>query len=315
MSQIKKIAIFNSFHFHYEMFGYIIHYCKKNNYELTIFTEMMYDYSWLDFYTKNNDDFLFTIKHYNIFESERELFDIVFIITDDDPRFKNEWVNQKTICIDHHFSNRRTSALHHIATRPFKENLRRWSLPCFPLVNLARKLSNIEKLQNDSVIHIAIIGGTHSLKNTYNVQVINRLKIENNRIQIHAISRNINEHMFLGLRPDIELKIYNNSNTFDMLYVLEKCSYLLTDVDCNSDHANGYSMSGGIPMAFSNLLPLIISKENNSIYNFKNVVEFEMNEVNNIILSNSLDKFEGVSKEREDLIKMFHSNMYDIICK
>jgi len=33
----KNIAIFNSFPFHYEMFGYIIFYCYANKYNLLIF--------------------------------------------------------------------------------------------------------------------------------------------------------------------------------------------------------------------------------------------------------------------------------------
>ena len=37
------IAAFNCFPFHYEMFGYIIHYCKENNMDLTIFTNFEND--------------------------------------------------------------------------------------------------------------------------------------------------------------------------------------------------------------------------------------------------------------------------------
>ena len=45
-----NIAIFNSFSFHYEMFGYVIDYCKKNSINLDIYTNMSSDLGWFDFY-------------------------------------------------------------------------------------------------------------------------------------------------------------------------------------------------------------------------------------------------------------------------
>jgi len=42
-----KVAIFNSFPFHYETFGYILHFVKQNNYQLTIYTNQSDPLGWL----------------------------------------------------------------------------------------------------------------------------------------------------------------------------------------------------------------------------------------------------------------------------
>lgn len=322
MNNQKKIAIFNGFPFHYEMFGYVIHFCKKNSYILTIYTEGFSHYNWFDYYKKifTDETFDFQIKYYIYFENERYQYDYIFILTDDDPRFKNEWVNNKTICVDHSISIRRNNELlYHISTRPFNIIVKDWALPCFPIIKSSDKINIINNFNNENNIHIAMIGG-HSVIQ-YNVNVINRIKSknENYKIVLHAISRRMTINMFNNLKDNIELKIYNGLDTFEMMKLLEKCSYFLTDVDNNWDHVMGFSMSGGVPLAFSNLLSLIISKPNNSIYKFTNSIEFEMDGNDDIILpeiKNEPDKeniFELIEKERAELIEMFGIRIKDFM--
>ena len=317
---MARVAIFNGFPFHYEMFGYIIHYCKKNNLQLDIYTNFERQYNWFHLYEKlfaNDATFFFTFYHFREFENKRNNYDIVFIATDDDPNFKNEWMTPKTICIDHHYTIRRTTATNHIATRPFKENARRWSLPCFKVVDISAKKRAIDIGSHEFAIHIAIVGGTHSLKDgKYNINIINRLHPINNKYKIilHAISRNISPTMFSGINQDIQLQIYSNVDTFEMIQILEKCSYFLTDVDYNNDHSNGYSMSGGVPLAFSNLLPLILSKQNNELYNFTSAVVFDIDNNDDILLSENVNPlFDLVDDERNQLMDMFDTNVKDIM--
>ena len=53
----KKVGIFNSFPFHYEMFGFILNYAKNNNYEVDIFTNQTNTIGWLEFYRETFDNF------------------------------------------------------------------------------------------------------------------------------------------------------------------------------------------------------------------------------------------------------------------
>ena len=304
----KKIALYNSFNFHYEMYGYIINYCQTHNHELVIYTNHDINYNWLRFYKTLFTKYSFRILDYTTFEKNKDTYDHIILATDDDRQFKNEWVNTKTICIDHISSNRRPQTPHHISTRPFNQQTNDWALPCFPIINYSNKITNI----NEDVINIAIVGGTHSLPNgQYNINVINRLNPgENKKIIIHAISRNINVSMFADIKNTIELKLYNNIDTYEMMKVLETCSYLLTDVDCSIGHITGGSMAGGVPLAFSNLVPLIISKGNNNIYNFKSAIEFDMDSTDDIMLSNDIySTIHAVELERGYLMSMLDNHL------
>lgn len=322
MNSQKKIAIFNGFSFHYELFGYILHFCKNNSCKLTIYTDFADNHNWFEYYKKVfiNETFDFQIKHHVNFENERSRYDYIFLITDDDPKFKNEWVNKKTICIDHHVNIRRDNEfLYHISSRPFNNNVRDWALPCFPIIQSLDKINIINNFNNENNIHIVIIGG-HSVKQ-YNVNVINRIKPKNKnyKIVLHAVSRKMTINMFNNLKDHIELHIYNKLDTFEMMKLLEKCSYFLTDVDSNMDHITGRSMSGGIPLSFSNLLPLIISKHSNSIYKFTNSIEFDMDGNDDIILPEIMNEdgkentFELIEKERAELIEMFDIHIKDFM--
>jgi hypothetical protein len=98
-----------------------------------------------------------------------------------------------------------------------------------------------------------------------------------------------------------------------MIQILAKCSYFLTDVDYNVSNINGYSISGGVPLAFSNLLPLIISKQNNEMYKFPCSVIFDMDNTDEILLSEDINPLlELVDEERNKLMDMFEKNMQEI---
>ena len=308
----KKIALYNSFNFHYEMYGYIINYCQKHHHELVIYTNHDINYNWLRFYKTLFTKYSFRILDYITFEKNKDTYDHIILATDDDKKFKNEWVNIKTICIDHISHNRRPQTPHHISTRPFNQQNNDWALPCFPIINYSNKITHI----NEDVINVAIVGGTHSLPNgQYNINVINRLNPgENKKIIIHAICRHMNHGMFVDIKNTIELKVYSHIDTYEMMNVLQTCSYLLTDVDYNVGHITGGSMAGGIPLAFSNLVPLIISKGNNNIYKFKSAIEFDMDSTDDIMLSNYIcASIKAVELEREYLMSMIDNHLQKII--
>ena len=102
-----KLAILNSFNFHYEIFGYIIDYCIKKNVRLDIYTVSDNDLGWLSFYIINfipgndtNYDFndqedklirFYPINKYAINND----YDKVILTTDDDTNIPDEIFNDK----------------------------------------------------------------------------------------------------------------------------------------------------------------------------------------------------------------------------
>lgn len=309
----KKIAIFNSFPFHYEMFGYIIYYCYLNKYALTIYTEDKNDMGWFTFYNKlfdgvNKCDMIW--KHYTNFEEglQDNNYDVIFLTTDDDPNFEVRWMTEKVICINHYYVCRRVDYFHCIGTRPFINSSVKWGIPCIPVFDFYNKIT---KLDNE-FMHVAIVGAGYS-NNPYNISTINKLT-SNKKIILHIITRNIRCDLS-GINENIKIYKHESSSTEHIFSILLKCNYILTDINTRlMDHQEGISMSGSIPIAFSSLSKLIISKKNNSYYKFASVKEYDLDKNENIFLEDTTEEMlKLVEQERNYLISMFHNNVNNII--
>jgi len=345
----KNVAIFNSFNYHYEMFGYIIQFCSENNFNLTIFADNLNnDNGWLTYY-KNElfPNFEFDIKHYNFFQQEKYLFDIIFLTSDTDKLyfeyFDTEYLKNNTICITHQinylYKVQHPDSGKTIYVRPFDLNLdNEWFLPCFSPFHI-ENADNSNKLQDDNFINIAIIGAcvqrdinNHLMYYNYNTTIINRLKTDK-KIRLHVIAKNVTSFQFFGLINPVELHTYENIQTEHMINILNKCNFIITDVNCYypttreidrfsdvNKHIIGKNvghyapedyyfkyekktMSGAIPLAFSLCIPLIISKQTNQYYKFRNAIEFDKT-TDEPILLNEIDS-KLIEEERNELIDKF----------
>jgi len=303
-----KFAIFNGLSFHYEMYGYILNFCKKFNYQITIYSNINTHY-WKEFY----EELFLNIewKELSLFSSECKLYDYIFLTTDDDRNIIPYINNIKNIIsIDHYFNIRNTINLfYHIATRPFIKNYRKWALPCYPIIESVIDKVNI--ISNNDTIHIAIVGGN----NDYDINRINRIS-SLSKINLHLISRRINSKLLLGLDKKFIINIYENILTSEMINIVKICKYIMCDMTTNIDHINGLSMSGSIPLAFSNLSRLLISSKNNSLYNFNSVLTFDIDSEDLINIDNNEDYqliTQKVFDERNILIDNFHNIMNEIV--
>jgi glycosyl transferase family 25 len=347
MKSQQHIGIFSSLNYHYEMFGYIINFCANNNYKLTIFADNFnHENGWLDYY-KNVlfPSFDFNCEHYNIFQLEKYLIDVIFLTDEADnfffKYFDSKYLKNNTICVTHHkeylFNVVQPNVYKSIFIRPHEiDSNDDWFLPCYAIENsINRNLINNELLNND-FLNIAIIGlcGEYDKYNkitcyNYNVDFINRLKTDK-RIRLHVIAKNVTSLQFIDLKPPTELHTYENIQTEHMFNVLKQCSFIFTDINClgdesreiyrNDDIFKKYignappevykkkyekrTMSGAIPLAFSLCIPLIISKQTNQYYKFKNVIEFDKNTNEDIILTNIFPEL--IENERNELMSKFN---------
>ena len=318
----KRVAIFNSLYMHYEMFGYILNYfanAAKNKQiccKVSIFTETEYNMGWLDFYKKHfgesSREFEFEFKPVAEFDdvSVRDQFDLIFVPTDDDFGFKQEWIDEKCITIEHHISVRRPEYVHRIGTRPFAMSDKQWALPCYEIVSSNEKITATLDSECSGCIHVAIIG---RLQDAINYAIINRLSVNPNmKLQLHFVGRTVTVDV-TKLNPNsnmtILVHVHERIDTCEMIELLKKCDYALTDFQ-NYDHINGISMSGVVPLSFSTMTPLIISKQNNCIYKFKNAVEFELESTDRIFLvKKGADDIAMLNVERDELITRFDRAM------
>lgn len=129
-----RIAAFNGFPFHYEVFGYIINWCKQRNYHLSLYTETSNDFGWFEWY-KNRFGALH-IEPIAEFEYKCHNYHIIFVLTDDDDKFRDSWLKlfnlQSTVVsIDHHILDRRPQITKHLAIRNYAHKPHAY--PVYPL--------------------------------------------------------------------------------------------------------------------------------------------------------------------------------------
>jgi len=309
------------------MFGYIISFCNDRKYELTIYTVPNNHNKWLDFYKVLFTNFNFTYKlllykqDLDSFNNDRKSYDIIFLPTENDDNFDVSFDdNNNVIKIIHSMIDKRPIIKKYIDVRPFSlNNNRSWALPCYGLLY---KLDKINFIKDNENINITVLGNTP--KDTkYNVNVLNRLKtLTNKKIVINAISRNIFLEQFTGLDERFELHIHNNIDTFAMMNILYKSNFLIVDIKymndiCGSKEFDKYSeinsdpysfmMFGSIPLTFTTCTSMIICNESNKYYNFKNVITYNMNDNDDIILNEV--NLDALIHERSLLIKQFHDHI------
>lgn len=291
-------------HFILKCMGILFIIVKKKKYDLTIFSNLHNDNNFLNFY-KNID--LFFDYHFEIRNSTEfyDMFDVCFLITDDDPTFdkSNLVLNQKVICIEHFYLDRCPSICNKIATRPFDSNYYRdWALPCYPIIDKSNKKH--VSIDNKDTIYIVIVGGAFS---KYNTEIMNRIKYNDKKISFIVIGRDVSANRFEGINNDIDINVYQNIDTIDMMNNLCGCNFLLADYNRDTDYEDK-QMTGSIPLAFSLLVPLIISKQTNRFYQFENVIEFDKDSGETIFLKNI--EIDSLEKQREHIIKQ-NFGMFD----
>lgn len=306
-----NIAIYNGFPFHYEMYGYIIYYCKIKEYKLTIFHNGDQDYLDNMLLYKNlvYEDRI-DIKQLKEFENNQQNYEIIFLLTDDDYSFKtnNMNINNKTICIDHSPITRNPILKYHLKVRPYElnENENTFVLPIWP----GREIN--EKYQmNNNFYNILVI--SDSVLN-YKTDIINRLKtkVKDKKIIINAVSRNMSIEKFRGVDKDVQINIYKQVNQTKLNEILLETNYILTDINPSKDYTNTL-MSHSIVWSLTFLIPLIISKKTNEYYQFRNVVMFD--EGNNDPIWMEDLEYKLIKEERDIMLKKNVRLIDDIIEK
>jgi hypothetical protein len=289
----KKIAIFNSFPFHYEMFGYILNFAKNNNYNVDIFTTTKNNLEYLDFYKKlfNN----FNIIDYNLF-SEKNKYDYkyIFLTTNDDKQFniKNDVNNIISI---HHKNNDEKKYKYNLTIAKLKNTNLDYAITCYPIFYPNDKILNT---------NITIIGNSLN-KNKY---ILDKL-YSKNKITLNIINRYKQEYN----NDKFEINNYINISTHKLMEILKKSTFIIINYTSSTydiDNNYGERASGSIGLAYSTLNKIIISKKLNKIYELKNVYEFDDNDIIN--LDNIYIDFNELQKSRDQYIELFDKYIKNI---
>jgi len=295
----NKIGIFNSFPFHYEMFGFILNYAKNNDFEVDIFTNTQNNMGWLDFYNNNFNNF--NIIDYKNFNGNTSQYSYYFISTDDDPLFKSEWISNNVICLNHYYKIRTPNHKHYLNIARFCDNSLDYVYPCYNL-NIFQN-----KAQNNTV---NIIGGWNGL----NFSIVNRLH-SNNKIKLNIFVRNSEQIKMEDMsildknKFDIHFKIA--IDTTEMIDELNKSSYIFINYNDNNDHNTGRSCSGSMQLALSTLCKPIMAKTANKYLQIENALEFDIGSDEPINIDDEID-FKAIEQERNKYVNDFEKYLNNI---
>ena len=295
----NKIGIFNSFPFHYEIFGFILNYAKNNNFEVDIYTNQEYDLGWFDFYKTNFNNF--NIIDFNNFYGNSNKYNTFFVTTDDDPLFKCEWITDNVICLNHYYKIRTNNFRHYLNIANFKDSILEYSYPCYPLINYKDKLQNT---------NVCIIGGGN-IDHNYNINVINNL-YSNHKIKLNIFTRKICNTTISNLDTNkFDIDFIQDIETIKMIRILKESSYVLINYNSNEDHNTGVSCSGSLQLALSTLCKPIIINTANQHLKIENALEYDINSNEPINIDGEID-FKAIELERNKYINKFESYM-DVI--
>lgn len=141
----QKIAIFNGFPFHYEMFGTVLEYLRNRSIAFDIFSETKNEMGWISVYESCFGKLDFRpLRDYN-----RYSYDFVFLLTDDDNKYSYKWNDGAKIIMFEHSGIRNVLRKTHyrIQLRQLVNN--QW---CFPIWNIR------QKPKDNSIIKVVALG-------------------------------------------------------------------------------------------------------------------------------------------------------------
>lgn len=287
---MKKILLYNDFNFHNEMFGFMLEYCKDREYTPDVYFK--YDYlSYFNFYQ--------TFFNFNIIKSfDHNEYDMVVVLTDSDWSYKKEWINDKTICIDHWYQLRNKLIKHHIPISQFrspyyKEN---FIIPTYNSIDILHYKKLVKKIDS---IDVVILGRAHP--DDYNDLKFLKCGLE---IRFHIV----NCHGVHGsLKNKKNVIIYENTiSTFDLYNLLLNSEYILI-TDKNESHNKGYSMSASIALSLNTGCQLIMPEEMNKYLRLKSPIIYRKNEDLELEI---LSDYKLVEQEKQQFINI-RNNILD----
>jgi mannosyltransferase OCH1-like enzyme len=282
---MKRIAIFNSFPYHYEVFATIIEWCKNEGHYLMILTDFKNNYGWFDFYKTHFgfDNF----KNWKKYKSYLHLFDLIILTTDDDKNFEDIRYDNisRTVIINHTNYYRRSERYQSINFRPYtSKNYNNWCFNTF-------KYDAIHTPSDKIKIFVS------AMDEGLNVNILKDLS---ETCELHFVARNCREWF-----KSIPNSYYHlGIDIYEMIKLMESCDYFYYIHD-NDSRKNLELGSGFTGLAFACGTPFLTIPKTNTFYGFESACYYTTIEE----LSTNLEiKRERVLRERDLMIANFKKN-------
>ena len=258
----QKLLSFNSFWFHYEVIGVILDFAANMNINIDL-VQLVPNKHWDELYSKK-----YNYNKLTKLPSELEYnnnYNMIFLLTDDDMEFPNNRIDNRTVCLDHYYQNRRPLIKHHVSIKPFTNNINEmFVLPIWQYISKIEKINIIKKnYQNGLKPVIALIGNGHNKDpNIFINSISNYYEFE-----FRIIAMKIPKHPWKNHQSkNLTISFYENIDAVKMFELLGSSNYVGFFNHNDPKHGDGHSMTSSIPNAFSSGCRLIIpSKMNKQI--------------------------------------------------
>jgi hypothetical protein len=267
-----KIAIYQGYlNIHFEMLGYILDYFISSIILFDLYNPTnKISLNWNQFYEQ-----LFNkrIPLLDPFDFNPDMYDLIFLITDDDTSFTQEWLNKygesKVICIDHSAKIRRLPIeMMRLGTRFFTNRPKcLWALPIYTFVT---KIDKQNYLKQSSSINVTCIGIQNRPPSS---EFLKELFINFDSITFHIITRKLHS----TYSDCTNIKTYENCQTNQMMEILKTTQYVMCFENPNNLEPTINSISAAIPLAFNAGCQLLIPTGWNNYYRFTSIITYEDN--------------------------------------
>lgn len=284
-----RVALYNSLTSHYEMFGHVIEYCITRGYKPVLYTNNVFQLGWLDFYKKQYDNKIEIYDHHQKIEG-----DVIFLLTDDDPVFPENNLDQnKIICIDHYYKIRRHTNIKRIDIRCFDRTINdKWVLPVYTLIPQEMKKHMVDKSNG---IHVACIG----YGGLFNLELMKKKIINFNDITFHIIKR---YSVDMNINENNNIVGHVEESTSGMIDILGYCQYMMF-IPIHKDYYDE-KMSASVPLAFSTGCQIITDNQIKSKYDISSCMTLDINDSTPIEIKSVVQNtYNSVYNELSSLIE------------
>jgi hypothetical protein len=236
-----RLAVFNSFPYHYEMFAHILDYCKNHNQEVNVYTNTTNDYGWLSYYEE-----VYAVKEwYPIHQFHPEDYDCVILATDDDYAYGRFWNGKTHVVVIEHGGRRQLSlpAQSFIQIRQLKlrtppSDSNTWAIPVWD-----------NKLYTKSDRLTVVSVGRSAPRDPRELQ-----RMFSNFDDIHFIWIDRTVSCSTGVS---NIEVIRGMDTENMVKCIGEATYILLLPNGNDDYVY-HSISASIPLGYSVGTPVLM---------------------------------------------------------
>jgi hypothetical protein len=332
-----KIAVYQGImDIHYEMCPFIIDYFSKSN---NIIVDYYFNESYLvtiDYSNKKNlikkrnptDWFDYYIKQFgeinikSVYDFNPEYYDFIYILTDDDQSFYNEWFinySNKIISIKHSHLDRTPPVYFNINTRYIiNQKYNNWIIPVYIGINKKEKYELIKKSDK---IKIVILGKVLIESYIYIQNIFNNIDdIEINIITLsyhHIKKYDFNKIYSKNINININITL---DELIDMLkeasYVMITNVYEFIEFNKTENHDRCYNLVlSGVHLGLSHGCHLLLPSSYHNVYSLNISTAYNEYAPIDIVSSdeNVLNKKITLERIDENSINNIYQQLYELI--